>query len=248
MTPSIYLSRLLARFRALTLALGHSDPSSFIHRLHIPSLSTISSPSFQARIGGPVSLLVNCTGLGAASLAGVDDRTVFPMRGQVVKLHAPWIKEGYTRQVGSLDGGEGGQRTYVIPRVNGEVIVGGTREEGDWEGKPRGATRDDILRRALEICPDLLQREDMGKVEKGKEWKGLERMVMGDVVGFRPARTAGVRLERGEMIRDGRGEMVVLHNYGHGGAGWQSCWGCAEDVVVLVQDWLAEGEIVEPRL
>ena len=247
MTPSIYLARLLARFHSLTSSLGHPSPSNFIHRLHLPSLSALASPSFTSLIGGPADLLINCTGIGASSLGGVADSTVFPMRGQVVKLHAPWVKEGYTRQVGSLDGGEGGQRTYVIPRVNGEVIVGGTREEGDWEGQPREATKDDILKRALEICPDLLPVQARGKAKKGEEWKELREIVMGDVVGFRPARTAGVRLERGTAAGEGARTQVV-HNYGHGGAGWQSCWGCAEDVVLLVQDWLQEGHKFSARL
>jgi len=65
-------------------------------------------------------------------LSDVQDGTVHPVRGQVVVLDAPWIKTGWTRQVGSLAGGEGGERTYVIPRASGEVIVGGTREVDDW--------------------------------------------------------------------------------------------------------------------
>ena len=44
-------------------------------------------------------------------------------------------------------------------------------------------------------------------------------------VGLRPYR-AEVRLER-----DGR----VIHNYGHGGAGFTLCRGCAEDVAALIR-------------
>ncbi|MEO1657958.1 MAG: FAD-dependent oxidoreductase [Pseudomonadota bacterium] len=44
----------------------------------------------------------------------------------------------------------------------------------------------------------------------------------------RPFRAAGPRLEAG-MIGDKR----VIHNYGHGGAGWSLTWGCAEDVARL---------------
>jgi D-amino-acid oxidase len=45
-------------------------------------------------------------------------------------------------------------------------------------------------------------------------------------VGLRPFRKSGVRLER-EKLRDGR---AVLHNYGHGGAGFTLSWACAEEV------------------
>lgn len=76
--------------------------------------------------------LVVCTGLGSRDLKGVEDKDVYPTRGQVVRLRAPWCTSGYTRQIGSLGGGESGARTYVIPRFDGTVIVGGTREGHDW--------------------------------------------------------------------------------------------------------------------
>lgn len=123
MNPLQYLTRLLDQFILLG---GH------LHRLHVPSLSFLSSPQVLAFLHRPPSKVVVCTGIGALTLGGVEDQTVFPTRGQVVKLLAPWVKTGWTRQLGSLAGGEGGERTYVIPRCNGEVIVGGTREVGDW--------------------------------------------------------------------------------------------------------------------
>ena len=48
-------------------------------------------------------------------------------------------------------------------------------------------------------------------------------------VGLRPFRKSGVRLER-SRLRDGR---TVIHNYGHGGAGFTLSWGCAGEVVDL---------------
>jgi D-amino-acid oxidase len=45
-------------------------------------------------------------------------------------------------------------------------------------------------------------------------------------VGLRPFRKSGVRLEP-EKLRDGR---TVIHNYGHGGAGFTLSWACAEEV------------------
>jgi D-amino-acid oxidase len=60
------------------------------------------------------------------------DAEMIPVRGQVVLLNAPWVKEGRTRQVGNLAGGEGGERTYIIPRRSGQVVIGGTRDYDDW--------------------------------------------------------------------------------------------------------------------
>jgi D-amino-acid oxidase len=48
-------------------------------------------------------------------------------------------------------------------------------------------------------------------------------------VGLRPFRKSGVRLER-ERLSDGR---TVIHNYGHGGAGFTLSWACAEEVLSL---------------
>ena len=48
--------------------------------------------------------------------------------------------------------------------------------------------------------------------------------VIRDSVGLRPYRRA-VRVER-----EGR----IVHNYGHGGAGYTLAWGCAEEVAALV--------------
>lgn len=235
MTPVTYLNRLLRR---ISLLGGH------LHRAHLPSLSHLSSTGITALIGSiPPSSVIVCTGLGSITLGGVEDTTVFPTRGQVVKVRAPWIRNGWTRQVGSLDGGEGGERTYVIPRPDGEVILGGTREEGDWDPYPRVETGEDILRRTLEICPELQPASISAPALSGDSsiggQVGLKDLVVQHLVGFRPSRRDGVRLERGPDLEAAEGKKVkVVYNYGHGGAGWQCCWGYAESAVKLVIDSL----------
>lgn len=73
-------------------------------------------------------IIINCTGIGAYDLAGVEDKDVYPTRGQTVLVRAPWVKRGITRT-----GKEGeGIYTYIIPRKSGDVIIGGTAEVGDW--------------------------------------------------------------------------------------------------------------------
>jgi D-amino-acid oxidase len=46
-------------------------------------------------------------------------------------------------------------------------------------------------------------------------------------VGLRPGRSA-VRVEA-----EPRGDGLVVHDYGHGGAGVTLSWGCAEEAVAL---------------
>jgi glycine/D-amino acid oxidase-like deaminating enzyme len=219
-TPAIYLARLVIRIRAL----GGS-----MHRAHVPSLSALASPPLVTLYGQIPRAIFVCAGLGAATLGGVSDSTVYPTRGQVVLVQAPWVRSGVTRQVGSLDGGEGGSRTYVIPRVNGEVVLGGTREVDDWEAKPRGDTARDILRRVREIAPEVVP----GTAGRG-DADGLEGIFIAHLVGLRPSRTGGIRLER-EDLRIAGEQVTVIHNYGHGGAGWQSSWGTAESAVAFLQ-------------
>jgi D-amino-acid oxidase len=48
-------------------------------------------------------------------------------------------------------------------------------------------------------------------------------------VGLRPFRKSGVRLEC-ERLSDGR---TLIHNYGHGGAGFTLSWACAEEVCAI---------------
>ncbi len=55
-----------------------------------------------------------------------------------------------------------------------------------------------------------------------------EAKIIGHIVGLRPGRDA-VRLEAEPM-----GEGLVVHNYGHGGAGITLSWGCAEEVAELI--------------
>ena len=64
----------------------------------------------------PVDAVVVCAGLGARTLGGVEDADVYPVRGQVVLVRAPWIKFGRT-----VSHAAEGRWNYVIPRRSGDV-------------------------------------------------------------------------------------------------------------------------------
>jgi D-amino-acid oxidase len=95
---------------------------------------------------------------------------------------------------------------YVVPRGT-DVVCGGTAEPDAEDPEPDPKTAAAILERCREVVPELAGSP-----------------VLGHAVGIRPVRSA-VRLER-----DGD----VVHCYGHGGAGVTLSWGCADDVVRLV--------------
>ncbi|KAF9398128.1 hypothetical protein BGZ94_006093, partial [Podila epigama] len=67
-------------------------------------------------------------------------------------------------------------------------------------------------------------------------------------VGFRPSRQGGVRVDV-EYGRTGSGQPVLIaHNYGHGGAGYQSSWGTAYHVLKMIEQARPENVIVDYSL
>jgi D-amino-acid oxidase len=95
---------------------------------------------------------------------------------------------------------------YAIPRAH-DCVFGGTNSISD-NREPSSADTTAIVSecsRVLGIGPPP---------------------VIGVKVGLRPFRKSGVRLEP-EKLGDGR---TVIHNYGHGGAGFTLSWACAEEV------------------
>jgi D-amino-acid oxidase len=155
----------------------------------------------------PNSVIVNCTGLGAAQLC--DDSNVFPIRGQIALVRAPEIGEAV------YDGSTERDLAYIVPREDA-CLLGGTHEVNDWRLEPDRAIAQGILSRCRRLLPGL----DQASVIEHK-------------VGLRPGRNE-VRLEL-EPVSD---SCAVVHNYGHGGAGFSLSWGCAVDVVKLVASFL----------
>lgn len=108
----IYLNYLLSRF----LARGGRVQRGFVQHIS----QAIDGAFTPLRI--PDALVV-CTGIGTRSLGGVEDKDVFPIRGQTVLLRAPWITFG--RTLSSLDG----LWTYIIPRRSGDVSISTNSQE-----------------------------------------------------------------------------------------------------------------------
>ena len=150
-------------------------------------------------------MVVNCSGLGARVLAA--DNEVFPVRGQIARVTRP-------ASINRVIFDEHGHNAlaYVIPRRR-EVIVGGTAKVGDWNIRVDPQTATEILAKGVALAPEL-----------------AESSVIEHLVGLRPGRSA-VRLEVEHTDRRG----TIIHNYGHGGAGFTLAWGCAAEVVTLVR-------------
>ncbi|MCI3270837.1 FAD-dependent oxidoreductase [Streptomyces cylindrosporus] len=141
---------------------------------------------------------------GLAARALVPDPAVRPVRGQLVVVQNPGVRTWLTST------GADGEMAYFFPQP-GRLILGGTAVEDDWSLEPDPAVAEAIVRRCAALRPEIAGAR-----------------VLEHRVGLRPARDA-VRLER-EPLPDGR---VLVHNYGHGGAGVTVAWGCAEEAAGL---------------
>ncbi|MGX9885279.1 FAD-dependent oxidoreductase [Streptomyces sp. NPDC002276] len=153
----------------------------------------------------PAPVVVNCTGLDSLDL--VPDRSMRPVRGQLVVVENPGITTWFTSVDHTAD-----TSTYFFPQPGG-LILGGTAEDGAWSMTPDPATAEAIIARCAAVRPEI-----------------ADALVLEHRVGLRPTRPA-VRLER-QVLRDGR---ALVHNYGHGGAGITVAWGCAEEAAELAR-------------
>ena len=77
-----------------------------------------------------------------------------------------------------------------------------------YEEKTETSTIQQILNNAYQVFPELKQQKVIGS------WAGLRP--------YRPT----VRVEK---------ENNIIHNYGHGGSGFTIAFGCADEVVKMLQ-------------
>jgi glycine oxidase len=91
---------------------------------------------------------------GTAS-AWLADLPVRPVKGQLLRLRAPDGEPGF-RHV--IRGYADGRRVYLVPRPDGEVVVGATEEERTDHIPTAGATLE-LLRAATDLVPELTEFE-----------------------------------------------------------------------------------------
>ncbi|KAI5460159.1 D-amino-acid oxidase [Mariannaea sp. PMI_226] len=170
--------------------------------------------------GKAADLVVNCTGLMASKLGGVEDKTVVPARGQIVVVRNV---ADHMADVSGTDDGES-EACYVMTRAaGGGTILGGSYQLGNWDSQPDPDLAVRIMTRAVKLCPSLTGG------------KGIEHLdIIRHGVGLRPVRQGGTRIEK-ERIDS----VWIVHNYGAGGAGYQSSYGCAQAAVDLVEKALS---------
>ncbi|MGS2613721.1 glycine oxidase ThiO [Micromonospora sp. LZ34] len=126
-------------------------------RLLVPALRAAAEAAGAVLVPGAVRRLsevdagvtVVAAGCGAAALAGLPVR---PVKGQVLRLRAPGDEAPGFRHV--IRGYADGEHVYLVPRADGEVVVGATVEErADRTVTAEAVLR--LLRAAVDLLPEL---------------------------------------------------------------------------------------------
>ncbi|KAH8425189.1 FAD-dependent oxidoreductase [Aspergillus melleus] len=168
---------------------------------------TLASVMEAFHLAENVKTVVNCSGIG------FGDPKSFIIRGQTCLVRNP-CNVTLTRQ------NSDGTWSFCIPRpLSGGTIIGGTKQPHNWDPNPSIEIRSQVLANAAKWFPFTPESE--GKFD-----------VIRDIVGRRPAREGGMRIEA-EKVSDDR---FVVHAYGAGGRGYELSWGVAGDVVKLMRD------------
>ncbi|WP_156690099.1 FAD-dependent oxidoreductase [Mycobacterium sp. Marseille-P9652] len=141
---------------------------------------------------------------GLGAGALAGDDTVRPMFGQHVVLTNPGLTQLYVEMH------QGDEWVCYFPHPQ-RVVCGGIRIENRWDTRADDDVSERILRRAREVEPRL-----------------GEARVIETMTGLRPYRPS-VRVAAEPL-----GSVACVHNYGHGGNGVTLSWGCARDVLGLV--------------
>lgn len=153
---------------------------------------------------GKFDAIFNCTGFGAKSLC--NDNKLVPIRGQIIKVRAPWVKTAF---FGDYD-------TYIIPGRD-SVTLGGCRQYDSYNLNVCKYDSAAIRERCETLLPSLVGAQ-------------VDR----ELVGLRPHRDP-VRVEL-ENVRTARGNLRVIHNYGHGGYGVTTSPGTAKYAVKIFRN------------
>ena len=169
------------------------------------------------------NVIIDCSGLGAIKIKGIEDKKMFPVRGQSIVVRAPFVE----RLLGNPGIGATPLPAYIIPlKKDGLVLLGSTLQKNDWLRVPREEDAKAIFERCAEIVPQL------------KELK--EEDILEHKVGLRPEREGGPCISYQLLAGVGESKMEVhlIRANGFGGYGVQSSWGAAKEVIKMMNGHL----------
>lgn len=192
----------------------------------------------------PFDILINCTELGSIDLFNDHSKNMIH-RGHLINIPgAPKLmdNEGHTISYNYFPGKEiyqsengNEQDIYCYSRQDG-LVLGGSRQRGyldrfgNWEGEENLNPTLSIYDQEVPLQILELNREILGHTFN-HDLPPLSEMRSKMGYRYTRANERGLRLESEEI----NGKLVI-HNYGHGGAGVTLSWGCAKKVAELLAE------------
>jgi glycine oxidase len=126
------------------------DPRKVVAALRTSLAGRIVPKRIESLSDVDADITVVAAGCGTAALTGLPIR---PVKGQVLRLRG---EPGLIRHV--IHGIADGRAVYLVPRADGEVVVGATQEERSDRAITVGGVHD-LLRAALDLVPGLAEHE-----------------------------------------------------------------------------------------
>ena len=170
-----------------------------------------------------VDAIVNCSGLGARELA---EPSVHPLRGALIRVRNDGKAMPRITQAHCISHDGSNEKTgfiFIVPRGHDMLVLGGFAEPDKW-GLDIGLHNYEPIREMYRRCLEFMPVLGAAEVDAAEPVRA----------GLRPFRHQGVRLER-------EPGTPIIHNYGHSGSGVTFSWGCAFEVVDLIEDLLFNG-------
>lgn len=177
------------------------------------------------------NVIINCTGLRARELVG--DESVYPIKGQIVVVNAPNVDVHEYWDWGT---------SFVLPHHDC-VLLGCTAEYNVWST----ATSDEVTQKIFKECVEMLPKLQGAKIVGS--WaclRPMRRRVRLEIDSGSPqlhTKSTGTTEDQVSRSQNPSHTPVVIHCYGHGGQGFVFSWGCAMDVVKLVDQELTVGQV-----
>lgn len=160
--------------------------------------------------------VINSTALGYNFLGDSFDPKLVPVKGHVLIVENNLPYQVTFDHPYPIEGSNPGEFLMLFPRAEGGGVLGGIYNRDflpfDTSIDQEYVTR--LVEKVRKHLPELLNANGQLRVAK-------------HVIGFRPERIGGARIEF---------EGGILHNYGSGNSGYIESFGCAEQAIALIRN------------
>ncbi|KAF9260808.1 FAD dependent oxidoreductase [Marasmius fiardii PR-910] len=176
-----------------------------------------------------VEAIVNCTGIAGVETAA--DKSCYPIRGGLIRVindgkDFPKVEAALTI---SADVARHNEIVFIVPRNDNILLMGGFTEPHNWN---LDLTLDSpVMQRMKARCEAFLPQLKNARLDPDYPM----------AQGLRPFRGSNIRVERElRTLSSSSRPSRIVHSYGHGGAGWSLSFGCAGDVLRLLEEALLD--------